>query len=162
MSGYNRNTGWCHFTPTKWQRYYQERPGDPEEISDRCAKEGVPYYTDHVGGIHAQCGEGTLWTLLSGEPSEWDSEPPETDKVDPEYLTVTDIGVNLVPALSAIKTNRAIAAAGLQDRINGAWVPTPKGLEYCIEIDAEGTQYGNSTYLKWSFETIELLKQLQV
>lgn len=160
MSGYDRRTGWCHFTPKKWQRYYRERPGEPDDVGERCAKAGIAYYADHAGGIHAQCGEGALWTLLSGEPSDWDSEPPASN-ADPEYLTVTDIGVNLSPALSAIKTNRAIVVSGLQDRVDGVWVPTPKGLEYCIEIDSEDTRYGNKTYLKWSFETIEILKQQQ-
>lgn len=160
MSGYDRSTGWCHFTPKKWRRYHRLLPGEPDDVAERCHKQNLPFYFDHAGGLHAHCGEGALWTLLSGEPAVWDSGPPP-DVAKPEYLTATDIGANLVPPMSAVKTNRALAAAGFQVRETDAWVTTPKGLALCVEIDSEGGRFGAKTYLKWSFEIIEILRPLQ-
>lgn len=38
MSGFSAETGWCHFTPTKWQRYYRLIEGEPDSIEDRLKK----------------------------------------------------------------------------------------------------------------------------
>ena len=159
MIGYDRGTGWSHLTPTKWRRYHRPLPAEPDDVGERCREQKLPFYFDHAGGLHARCGEGALWTLLSGEPADWDSEPPAPGTERPEYLTVTDVGVNLTPRQSATQTNQALARAGLQARENGAWVATAAGLLLSFEVVSESGHCGGKNYLKWSFEVIRLLQR---
>lgn len=159
MSGFDPKTGWCHFTPTKWERYCREIEGQPEHIGDRFKQRKIPFYWDRVGGLHAKCTDGEMWEILSGRRSTWSSEMPDESLLEPEYLVVTDLGCNLTPALSPIKTNRLLKEFGYQEKVEGVWKPTEKGKDLCMEFQGQGGRYGSGTYLKWRFEVIHVLME---
>lgn len=159
MSGFDKNTGWCHFTPKKWNRYYRKIEGFPTYIDERFRRLNIPFYTDKTGGIHAKCTDGEMWTILSGEPSTFSAEMPTEDNLNPEYLTVTDIGINIEPNFSAIKVNKVLVENGYQTKVDGSWRATTKGQKFSIELEGGRTRDGNQTYLKWRYEIIELLNK---
>jgi prophage antirepressor-like protein len=76
-----------------------------------------------------------------------------------KVFTVTDLGKTLSEPLSAVKLNKMIEAAGLQERIGNEWVPTDKGKPFCRVFDT-GKKHSNGTMIqqvKW-FESV--LKQI--
>ncbi len=159
MSGFNPKTGWCHFTPARYKKYYQEVDGQPQYIEDRFKQRNIPFYLDKAGGFHAKCTNTEMWEILSGQKSTWVTLMPDECLFEPEYLIITDLGCNLRPALSPIKTNRLLKEFGYQERVEGVWKPTKKGQALCMECQGQGGRYGSGTYLKWRFEMIHLLMQ---
>lgn len=66
-------------------------------------------------------------------------------------LIATQIGKELNPPLSAIKTNLLLEAQGFQERLGNQWVPTEKGKPYGIFVDI-GKKHSDGTpvtQLKW-------------
>lgn len=159
MSGFNIETGWCHFTPTKWQRYYRLIDGEPNSVEDRFKKENIAFYFDRVDGVHAKCNDGKLWTILSGQPSTFSSEQNSSGELVDEYLVVSDIAVNLTPEISAIKVNKAIEELGLQIKEGKCWVATSAGEEYALTFESESSKFGSKSFLKWKFEIIEIVQK---
>ena len=159
MSGFDPKTGWCHFTPMKWGKYFREVEGRSQHIEGRFVQRNIPFYWDRADGLHAKCTDGEMWEILSGRESTWSSQMPDESLLEPEYLVVTDLGCNLKPALSPIKTNRLLKEFGYQEKLEGVWKPTEKGQELCMECEGQGGRYGSGTYLKWRFEIIHLLIQ---
>ena len=157
MSGFNPKTGWCHFTPMKWQKYSREVEGQSQHIEDRFVQRNIPFYWDRANGLHAKCTDGEMWEILSGRKSTWSSEMPDESLLEPEYLVVTDLGCNLKPALSPVRTNRLLKEFDYQEKVEGVWKPTKKGKGFCMECQGQGGRYGSETYLKWRFEMIHVL-----
>jgi hypothetical protein len=158
MSGFSAETGWCHFTPTKWQRYYRLIEGEPDSIEGRLNKNNIPFYFDRVGGLHAKCNDGELWTFLSGQPSTFDSSKKLIKDVSDEYLVVSDIAVNLVPKTSAVKVNKIIEDLGLQKKEGKCWVATTSGEEYSRVFESEKQGFSNKSFMKWKFEVITIIQ----
>jgi phage regulator Rha-like protein len=74
-------------------------------------------------------------------------------------LTATDIGKQLRPALSAIKTNLLLQDKGYQEKLGAAWSPTEKGKPYALFLDT-GKKHSDGTpvtQLKWLSSIIEHL-----
>ena len=159
MSGFNPKTGWCHFTPMKWGKYFREIEGQSEHIEARFVQRNIPFYWDRAKGLHAKCTDGQMWEILSGRESTWSSAMPDENLLEPEYLVVTDLGCNLKPALSPIKTNRLLKEFDYQEKLEGVWKPTETGKDFCLVCQGQGGRYGSETYLKWRFEMIHLLMQ---
>ncbi|SCY44517.1 hypothetical protein [Desulfoluna spongiiphila] len=158
MSGFDKNTGWCHFTPQKWRRYYRVIESGPQVIEDRFIKSDIPYYFDRSGGLHAKCTDGEMWTILSGRENTFSSETAKINQLQPEYLLISDIGINFDPELSGIKVNKILSEMGFQTRLDGAWEATQKGKDLSIQFLSTDSRYGNKPYLKWSFEIIHIIK----
>lgn len=69
MSGYDKDKGWCHFTTTKWRRYYRAVEGQPTSVEERFDSLDIPFKFDRTDGLHAKCTQGEMWSILSGRPS---------------------------------------------------------------------------------------------
>ncbi len=67
----NKKRGWTHFTPTKVRRYFRHVEGKSFQLEERMDASGVEWRLDRVGGLHALCTQGELWTILSGKPATW-------------------------------------------------------------------------------------------
>jgi len=158
MSGYDKETGWCHFTPKKLNRYYRLIAGEPDNIEGRFRCKNIPFYFDRVGGIHAYCNDGELWTLLSGEPNKFNSEETNKRHIEDEYLVVSDIAINVTPNISAIKVNKIIELLGLQEKQDKLWVATAKGKSISKSFMSENESFGNKSFLKWKFKIIEIIQ----
>ena len=66
-------------------------------------------------------------------------------------LTTTEIGKELTPPLSAIKTNLLLQNQNFQEKLGSAWVPTEKGKPYAVFLDT-GKKHSDGTpvtQLKW-------------
>jgi len=159
MSGYDPATSWCHFTPKKWKRYYREINGESEDIGDRLNKASIPFYWDRHGGLHTKCSEGALWTILSGQPDT--HVPPKISEgsLDAEYLIISDIAINIVPPISAIKTNKVLEKLGLQIKEDKQWLPTQSGKQYATIFENPNSKYESNTFLKWKFEIIQIIQE---
>jgi hypothetical protein len=85
----------------------------------------------------------------------------ETQKL---HYTPTEIGQMLNPPLSAIKTNVALAAVGLQTKVAGRWTPTDQGKPHAMIVDT--TKRHNSgipvEQVKWAADVISILNQGEV
>lgn len=160
MSGYDSSTGWCHFTPTKVNRYYRQINGKPDDIQERFVKANIPFYYDRSGGIHGQCCDGQMWTILSGRPSTWSSKESDDGK-EQEYLVISDIAANLTPKTSPTKVNRLLESMGYQTKTAKGWKVTSQGKKLSKEFESS-TSYSKSdakTFLKWQFAMIQTVQQ---
>ena len=76
------------------------------------------------------------------------------------YLTVTEIGKSLVPPISAKYINEILEAHGLQERVDGEWKPTKKGIFYATIRDT-GRKHktdGRAIYqIKWSTDVVSII-----
>ena len=157
MSGYDPETGWCYFTPTKLSRYYKRLPDQPDYIEDRLALAAIPFYVCHNGFIHAKCTDGRLWTILSGKPdtAEWSAK--ESTPTKPELLTAQDLGFNLEPKLNAGQVHDLLKELEMETKKSGGFVLLPKGEKFGFieEYEKKGKI---AKRLKWTFETIAFLQ----
>lgn len=74
-------------------------------------------------------------------------------------LTATEIGKELTPALSAIKTNLLLQSQNFQEKLGAAWSPTEKGKPFAVFLDT-GKKHSDGTpitQLKWLSSIIKHL-----
>lgn len=125
MSGYNPQTGWTHFTPTKASRFWRRVDGQPDNLDARLDATGLDWYYDATGGIHVRCDDGRLWNILSGMPATRTSASPDDPADQTEWVSVTDIGAAVaVPALGTSTVLRLLRDEGLLHRVDGKDQPT--------------------------------------
>jgi hypothetical protein len=75
------------------------------------------------------------------------------------HYTPTEIGQMLNPPLSAIKTNVALAAVGLQEKVVGRWTPTAMGQPHAVVMDT-GKRHSDGTpveQVKWAADVLGIL-----
>lgn len=74
-------------------------------------------------------------------------------------LTATEIGKELTPPLSAIKTNLLLQNQGFQEKLGAAWSPTERGKPFAVFLDT-GKKHSDGTpitQLKWLSSIIKHL-----
>lgn len=161
MSGYDSATGWTHWTPTKWRRYWRSIDGAPDLVEDRLEATEVAYYWDASGGLHALCDEARLWELLSGEPATrgHDTSPGSAT----EWLSVTDIGANFDPPLGSSAVLARLRRAGLLERVDGHDQPSAAAEGLFEERPASATgrfpSKPGAVQRRWAFAVLEQLRR---
>ena len=83
------------------------------------------------------------------------TSPTQNNVADTEVmLEPTELGKHY--GLSAVKMNQRLASQGLQSRVSGAWVPTPKAKGLCVKHSwARGNKSGYN--LKWNLAKVQAL-----
>jgi hypothetical protein len=162
MSGYNSATGWTHFTPTKWQRYFRGSDDRPLGVEARLIEVQRDYYWDAVDGLHVRCDEADLWEILSGEPATWGRESPCVAP-ETEWLSVTDIGANFKPRRSASAVLAMLRRAGLLERIDGKDAPTPaaRGLFEERDVQSGSARFParpGAKQRRWAYAVLAILR----
>lgn len=161
MSGYDSATGWTHWIPSKWRRYWRPIEGAPQLIEDGLEAADLPYYWDASGGLHVRCDEASLWELLSGEPATrgHDASPGTAT----EWLSVTDIGANFDPPLATSAVLARLRSAGILERVDGQDRPSAAAHGLFEERAASATKRfpskPGSVQRRWAFAVLERLRR---
>lgn len=160
MSGYDSETGWTHFTPSKWKRYLQRGISSREEVEAIFEMAAVEFYWDASDGIHAHCDEGSLWQILSGEPAVWGERNDSQHQT--EWISVTDLGANFDPPKATNTVLALLRRIGLLDRSAGKDIPSLKANGLYQERSAgESVRFMNkpgAIQRRWAYEVLGMLK----
>jgi hypothetical protein len=126
------------------------------------AQQGLPHHWDASGGLHVNCTEGELWTLLSGQPDSIRTDQRPNAGLSPEWISITDLGAIWSPPLATSSVAKLLREEGLLHTVKGKTVPTEAAEGLYDEREAESTvrfpSKPGAIQRRWSYEVLERLR----
>lgn len=141
----------------KEQRYFNpiEKIGD---ITEQCLKISQLYGFE--GNQALISADKAVKTLTGYSPMQLIGATHLVAEVQAQMLNATELGRQLSPQLSAVKTNLILAGLGLQVKVEGKWEATEAGKPYSVYLDTS-KKHSDGTpvkQLKWYTTVLPLLK----
>lgn len=141
----------------KEQRYFNplEKIGD---ITEQCLK--IAHLHGFEGNQALISADKAVKTLTGYSPMKLIGATHLVAEVQAQMLNATELGKQLSPQLSAVKTNLLLAGLGLQVKVEGKWEATEQGKPYSIYLDTS-KKHSDGTpvkQLKWYTTVLPLLK----
>ena len=141
----------------KEQRYFNplEKIGD---ITEQCLK--IAHLHGFEGNQALISADKAVKTLTGYSPMQLIGATHLVAEVQAQMLNATELGRQLSPQLSAVKTNLILAGLGLQVKVEGKWEATEQGKPYAIYLDTS-KKHSDGTpvkQLKWYTTVLPLLK----
>ena len=141
----------------KEQRYFNplEKIGD---ITEQCLK--IAHLHGFEGNQALISADKAVKTLTGYSPMQLIGATHLVAEVQAQMLNATELGRQLSPQLSAVKTNLILAGLGLQVKVEGKWEATEAGKPYSIYLDTS-KKHSDGTpvkQLKWYTTVLPLLK----
>lgn len=141
----------------KEQRYFNplEKIGD---ITEQCLK--IAHLHGFEGNQALVSADKAVKTLTGYSPMQLIGATHLVAEVQAQMLNATELGKQLSPQLSAVKTNLILAGLGLQVKVEGKWEATEQGKPYSVYLDTS-KKHSDGTpvkQLKWYTTVLPLLK----
>ncbi len=113
-----------------------------------------------VGNQAKLSADKAIKTLTGYSPMQLIGATHLVAEVQAQMLNATELGRQLSPQLSAVKTNLILAGLGLQVKVEGKWEATEAGKLYSVYLDTS-KKHSDGTpvkQLKWYTTVLPLLK----
>lgn len=132
-----------------------EKIGD---VTEQCLK--IAHLYGFEGNQALISADKAVKTLTGYSPMKLIGATHLVAEVQAQMLNATELGKQLSPQLSAVKTNLLLAGLGLQVKVEGKWEATEQGKPYSIYLDTS-KKHSDGTpvkQLKWYTTVLPLLK----
>ena len=132
-----------------------EKIGD---VTEQCLK--IAHLYGFEGNQALISADKAVKTLTGYSPMKLIGATHLVAEVQAQMLNATELGKQLSPQLSAVKTNLILAGLGLQVKVEGKWEATEQGKPYSIYLDTS-KKHSDGTpvkQLKWYTTVLPLLK----
>ncbi len=141
----------------KEQRYFNplEKIGD---VTEQCLK--IAHLYGFEGNQALISADKAVKTLTGYSPMQLIGATHLVAEVQAQMLNATELGKQLSPQLSAVKTNLILAGLGVQVKVEGKWEATEQGKPYSVYLDTS-KKHSDGTpvkQLKWYTTVLPLLK----
>lgn len=132
-----------------------EKIGD---VTEQCLK--IAHLYGFEGNQALISADKAVKTLTGYSPMKLIGATHLVAEVQAQMLNATELGKQLSPQLSAVKTNLLLAGLGLQVKVEGKWEATEQGKPYSVYLDTS-KKHSDGTpvkQLKWYTTVLPLLK----
>lgn len=132
-----------------------EKIGD---VTEQCLK--IAHLYGFEGNQALISADKAVKTLTGYSPMKLIGATHLVAEVQAQMLNATELGKQLSPQLSAVKTNLLLAGLGLQVKVGDKWAATEQGKPYSLYLDT-GKKHSDGTpvkQLKWYTTVLPLLK----
>ena len=144
------------------QQQKEQRTFNPLEkigdITEQCLK--IAHLYGFEGNQALISADKAVKTLTGYSPMQLIGATHLVAEVQAQMLNATELGRQLSPQLSAVKTNLILAGLGLQVKVEGKWEATEAGKPYSVYLDTS-KKHSDGTpvkQLKWYTTVLPLLK----